>query len=232
MQALGMNVHVAWAADVAGRKEVFYSRSTNGGVTFSPPANLSNTAGQDSDMPQLALAGASVYVAYRETPEFRLIRSLDGGASFGAPAAVSGFLDAHGLAGGPQLAASGAVLHVIWKDDTLAQPANYDVFHRSSTDGGASFGAITNLGAIVPVEFGLVAAEGLNAYVVWNAAGGGVHIRQSVDGGASFAAAVSVSGVGGAAFAAAQPAPAGVHIGWHDSTLGNSELFYRFGSTP
>ena len=36
----------------------------------------------------------------------------------------------------------GTVLHVIWKDDTVAQPANYDVFHRSSVDGGTNFGAI------------------------------------------------------------------------------------------
>lgn len=234
MRALGTNVHVAWVREVAGAEEVFYSRSTNGGATFSPPANLSATAGQNSVMPQLALAGANVYLAYREDPEFRLIRSTDGGASFGAPVNVSGFEDNDGLAGGPRLAASGSVLHVIWKDDTAAPGPDYEVFHRSSPDGGASFGAVTNLGAIAPTEFGLVAAEGLNAYVVWNEASGGVRIRQSVDGGAIFTPALSVSAFGGAAFVAAaqSPTPAGVHVGWHDSTPGNNELFYRFGSTP
>jgi hypothetical protein len=231
MRALGTNVHVAWSQEIGGLSEVFYSRSLNGGASFSTPANLSNTAGQSSVMPQLALAGATVYVAYREA-EYRLIRSLDGGASFGAPVDLSsGRVDAHGLAGLPQLAASGMVLHYIWHDDP-GTPGNYDVFHRSSVDGGASFGATTNLSASAPASFGIVAAEGLNAYVVWNEKNGGVHIRQSVDGGASFGAALSVSAIGGAAFVAAQPAPTGVHVGWHDSTLGNSELFYRFGSTP
>ena len=232
MRALGSSVHVAWEKEVGGSNEIFYSRSIDGGASFSTPTNLSNTAGQNSVMPQIALAGATVYLAYRERPQFRLVRSLDGGANFGLPVDLSGFVDADGLAGGPHLAASGTVLHVIWKDDTVAPAADYDVFHRSSVDGGASFGATTNLGAIAPTSFGIVAAEGLNAYVVWNEKNGGVHIRQSVDGGANFAAALSVSAVGGATFVAAQPAPAGVHVGWHDTTLGNNELFYRFGSTP
>lgn len=231
MRALGANVHVVWTQEVSladTTHEVLYSRSTNGGATFSPPANLSNTPGQNSVMPQLALAGANVYVAYREA-EYRLIRSTDGGTNFSAPKDVSsGRVDLHGQAGGPRLAASGSVLHVIWKEDTLAQPANYDVFHRRSVDDGYSFGATTNLGAIVLVEDGLVAADGLNAYVAWNNASGGVHIRESIDGGASFAPAVSVSNVGGWAFIAAQAAPAGVHVGWGNS----GELFYRFGSTP
>ncbi|HRH87415.1 MAG TPA: hypothetical protein PLO41_11250 [Rubrivivax sp.] len=232
MSALGANVHIAWAQPTGPTAEIYYSRSSNGGASFSAPVNLSNSPGQGSSFPQLALAGTNVYVAYREGPQVRLIRSLDGGASFGAPVNVSSLLDVHGLAGGPRLAASGSALHVIWNDDTVAQPANYDVFHRSSLDGGGSFGAVTNLGAIASVEVGLVAAEGLNAYVAWNEASGGSHIRQSVDGGATFAAAVTVSAFGGPAFIAAQPAPAGVHIGWGDSTLGNNELFYRFGSTP
>lgn len=230
MRVLGTSVHVAWSQWVGGFAEVYYSRSTDGAASFSAPLNLSNTAGQNSVFAQLALAGSNVYLGYRET-EYRLIRSTDGGASFGTPVDVSsGHVDNHTLYGPPGLAASGAVLHYIWHDDAASTPGNYDVFHRSSADGGANFGAATNLSVSAPASFGLVAAEGLNAYVLWTEQNGAILVRQSVDGGASFAAAVNVAASGGADFVAA--APAGVHVGWHDGTLGNSELFYRFGTTP
>lgn len=232
LRVLGANAHVAWSQWVGGFAEVYYSRSLDGGASFSTPVNLSNTAGQNSVFPQLALAGSNVYLGYRET-EYRLIRSTDGGANFSAPVDVSsGHVDNHSLYGAPGLAASGAVLHYIWHDDAASTPGNYDVFHRSSTDGGENFGATTNLSASAPASFGIIAAEGLNAYVVWSENNGPILVRQSINGGSSFSAAVNVAAGGGAAFVAAQPAPAGVHVGWSDSTLGNSELFYRFGTTP
>jgi hypothetical protein len=215
MRALGPSVHVAWAQVVANRNEVFYSRSLDSGASFSTPLNLSNSATLNSGFPQLALAGANVYVVYRET-EHRLARSTDGGASFSAPVDLtSGFADQHGLGGGPQLAASGAVLHVIWYSDP-GTPGDYYIFHRSSLDGGDNFGATTNLSPIPPPSthgLGVLAAEGSNAYVAWSLAGE-VWIRQSVDSGASFAAAVNVSasaGTSAGAFIAAQPG--GVHVG-------------------
>lgn len=235
MRALGPNVHVAWAQTQGPAAEVYYSRSVDGGTSFSPPANVSNTPGQASGFPQLALAGTHVYVAYREHPaEHQLVRSTDGGASFGAPVDLSsGFADQHGLGMGPQLAASGAVLHVIWYGDP-GTPGDYFVFHRSSVDGGASFGATTNLSPIPPPsQYGraVLAAEGPKAYVAWSEAGE-AWIRQSVDSGASFAAAVNVSASAGtSAGAFIATAPTGVHVGWNDKSSGNDEILYRFGLT-
>lgn len=236
MRALGPNVHVAWTQTQGPTAEVYYSRSVDGGTSFSPPANLSNTPVQASALAQLALAGTHVYVAYREyLAEHQLVRSTNGGASFSAPVNLSsGFADQAGLGLGPQLAASGAVLHVIWYQDPVT-PGAYRIFHRSSVDGGASFGATAELSSIPPPgQFGrgLLAAEGSNAYVAWSEAGE-VFIRQSMDSGASFAAAVNVSANAGdsaGAFIAAQPG--GVHIGWNDKTSGNDEILYRFGTPP
>ncbi len=75
MRALGPNVHVAWTQTQGPMAEVYYSRSVDGGTSFSPPANLSNTPVQASAFAQLALAGTHVYVAYREyLAEHQLVR--------------------------------------------------------------------------------------------------------------------------------------------------------------
>jgi hypothetical protein len=91
---IGQSVYVVWTDETAGtgNSEILYRRSTDGGASFGPTVNLSNTTGYSyaatvaASMTN-ALLQQDVYVVWTdETPGKRGIlyrKSTDGGASFG-----------------------------------------------------------------------------------------------------------------------------------------------------
>jgi hypothetical protein len=64
-----------------------FKASTDGGKTFGPKINLSNSTGIDSERPQIAAAGNNVYVSWWErnsTSNEPVLRvSNDNGKTFG-----------------------------------------------------------------------------------------------------------------------------------------------------
>ena len=92
------NVYVAWAryTGQAANNVILFSRSTDGGRTFSRPARLSQGRGEE----QFADIGVgpqgAVYVTFREiahqgptTNRIRIVRSTDGGQTFSSPVTVA-----------------------------------------------------------------------------------------------------------------------------------------------
>jgi hypothetical protein len=92
------NVYVAWArySGQAANNRIYFTRSTDGGLTFSKPVQL--TEGQAEE--QFADIGigpdGAVYVTYREIAHqkstenrVRIVRSTDGGQTFSAPSTVA-----------------------------------------------------------------------------------------------------------------------------------------------
>jgi hypothetical protein len=92
------NVYVAWArySGQAANNVILFSRSTDGGRTFSRPARLTQGHAEE----QFADIGVgpqgAVYVTYREIAHqkstqnrIRIVRSTNGGRSFGAPVTVA-----------------------------------------------------------------------------------------------------------------------------------------------
>src|SRR5438552_683341 len=78
------NINVVW--DESGIFDIFFSRSTDGGVTFSPRKNISNNAGS-SVFPQIAAdSNGNINVVWEDsTPgNFCILftRSSDGGITF------------------------------------------------------------------------------------------------------------------------------------------------------
>jgi hypothetical protein len=54
----GDNVYVVWHDDTPGNFDIFFARSTNGGLTFSEPENLSENT-EDSFNPQISSSSTS-----------------------------------------------------------------------------------------------------------------------------------------------------------------------------
>ena len=82
--ASGNNVCVMWSDSDFGNVEIFYRRSTDGGMTFGPIDNLSNNGGF-SNFPAIAALENSVYVVWQdqdaitEDNEILYRKSTDGG---------------------------------------------------------------------------------------------------------------------------------------------------------
>src|SRR5579863_3350650 len=64
--ASGNRVYVAWTDQVGTQNfAIFLSRSTDGGVTFDAPINVSQSDGASGN-PQIALSGTNIYVAWEQ----------------------------------------------------------------------------------------------------------------------------------------------------------------------
>jgi hypothetical protein len=90
---------------------------------------------------------------------------------------------------------SGSNVHVIWHQDNSAVTSR-DVFIRTSTNDGATWGAKVNLSLNGKAGDAHLAASGNNVYVVYTDSGSGrgdIFFRRSTDGGATWKPGVNLS---------------------------------------
>jgi hypothetical protein len=142
-------IAVVWEQNVSGSWEILFTRSLDGGATFSNPQMLSDYSGLAVD-PQLALDSAGNINVVWQTQEFFnpnawsiwFARSTDAGVHFSRP---KNLCDVGATCNWPKIAVepSGAV-DIVWA--AAPCPAcSYDVFFARSTNGGANFVSARNL---------------------------------------------------------------------------------------
>ena len=131
-------VHIVWTNETPGNGEIYYKRSTDGGLNWGPAKRLTWTSGF-SEFPALAVdsSGALQVVWYDHTPDNMEIyhkKSTDGGLNWGASQRITW---TEGDSYHPVIAAdAGGNLHVVWYDEA---PGYSDLYYKSSADGGASW---------------------------------------------------------------------------------------------
>jgi hypothetical protein len=84
----GNNVYIVWPSNkTTADFEIMFKASTDGGKTFGPKINLSNSTGIDSERPQISAVGSNVFVSWWErnqTSNEPVLRvSNDNGKTFG-----------------------------------------------------------------------------------------------------------------------------------------------------
>lgn len=160
------NVYLAWTRfDVYGsndpehRSQIYFTRSTDQGQTYSMPLRISDTGGDcvDSDntvegaVPAVGPNG-EVYVVWAGPLGLVFDKSTDGGLTFGKDKVISNMpggwdFEIEGLGRANGMPNTGVdlsngpnkgTLYVNWIDGRNGDP---DVFVMSSTDGGATWGS-------------------------------------------------------------------------------------------
>jgi hypothetical protein len=192
------NIFVAWAdssfnnGEVFGNDEIFYRKSTDGGITFEDTLNLSDNIGR-STKPTISTNGLNVYVAWQDlsfgNDEILYRRSTNFGASFEDTRNLS---EIRGASEVPSIAAFGSNVYLIYLDITSGQ----DIFYRRSTDGGNTFEAAKNLSFGTEGSPGISAIIALqnNVYLTWSAIlFGEIIFKRSTDSGFSFEEAKNIS---------------------------------------
>jgi hypothetical protein len=203
-------VYAAWT-EYEG--PLWFSRSGDGGVSFSKPGRVAGGGSANPARgPALAVADDNtVYLAWtvgeNESADIHVARSRDGGRSFGeaVPVAVTkGYSDA------PKIAVDrAATLHVVYAESAAGPFGRYDVHYARSRDGARTFEAPRALSREAPA-----AAQGAAFPALALDASGNVHVTWEVypdrngprglayafskNGGASFSSAVPVPGTGAA----------------------------------
>lgn len=187
MAASGNNVALVWQslpASVPGDIDILFALSTDGGATFGPVKNLTESTGDRNTNPDVALSGNNVYVVWQHSngkTDVAFTRSTDAGASFDPIKILSqNTPDPFD----PRLAAFGSNVYVAW--------GGADTFFTRSTDAGASFEAVKNLsnnGADFNHGDLRLGVSGNNLYVVWvddSLGDRSVFLARSTDAGFSF----------------------------------------------
>lgn len=158
-------VHIAWEEHRDGNGEIYYKRSTDGGITWEAETGLTNNAAQ-SFSPSISANVLDVNVAWFDQRDGNLEiydkHSADGGLSWSADkrvtnnAAVSNY---------PSVAVSGSRVHLVWFDE---RDGNTEIYYNRSTDRGATWGTdvrLTNDAARSTDP--CVAVSGPNVHAIW-----------------------------------------------------------------
>jgi len=136
--------------------DILFARSADGGRSFAPPLNLSDSRGGDGkgrldadtwsngSLDLAASLDGKVYAAWTEYDgALWLARSRDGGRSFGAPQRIAG--DEARPARGPSLAlGKDGRVYLAW---TVGEDPDADIRVSQSVDGGAGFATPVLVGA-------------------------------------------------------------------------------------
>src|SRR5579864_8326913 len=227
------DIYAVWEHDSLNLG-IFFSRSTDGGVTFSTPAVLSvSTLGSFS--PQIALGpNGSIGVVWEDdvslTSDISFSYSADHGATFSFPQSLSYHT---GNSVSPEVAIDlTGNIDVVWENDS---PGNFDVFFSRSADNGATFSTPQNLshgsGDAQNPRIGLDAKGNIN--LVWDDNtppdfNPDIYFARSSDGGATFSSPLNISNNAGFS---ANPfltidAGANINVAWEDNTPGNEDIFF------
>ncbi|HEY3249260.1 MAG TPA: sialidase family protein [bacterium] len=222
-------VYVVWTDNTSGNDEILLRRSVDGGATWTSAQNLSAT-GSPSANPKLAAFGPNLYVMWEEgtapSREVYLRRSTNGGVTFGPAVNVSA---SAGDSFRPRFTVTGPVVYATYRDET---PGNADIFLRTSTNGGVTFGSAANLSADGGRSTSQrIFVSGTFILVVWldNTTGNDdVYLRRSTDGGATWEATKNLAANAGDTDSLDRSlGGTALHVIWDDSTPGNFDIFYR-----
>ena len=176
------NLFVVWW-DLTVNEEIYFSRSTDSGASWSFPLNLSNTPIGESTHPDIAvdISGNINVIWDDEFPDpdelVYFSRSTDGGATWTSPADISGNAP---FDYGSVIAVDTAVnINAVWRSWTTGKP---ELFFSRSIDDGANWSFPVNVSNITPhCENQAVAVDSAgNIYIVWEGADGEIYFNNSV----------------------------------------------------
>src|SRR4030095_10763704 len=137
----GYIVHVVWYDNRDGNSEIYYRRSTDGGISWGADTRLTYNS-SFSFSPSIAVSGQIVHVVWFDNRDVNwdiyYKRSTDGGVSWGPDTRLTINPTNSDY---PSVSVSGQTVHVVWEDDRDSGA----IYYKRSTDGGISWGADTRL---------------------------------------------------------------------------------------
>jgi hypothetical protein len=161
----GTVVHVIWNDNRDGNDELYYKRSTNGGINWGLDTRLTNNFAE-SYLPSATVSGLFVHVVWNDGRdgnwELYYKRSPDGGLSWGEDTRLT---NNSATSYSPSVSVSGLFVHIVWQD---YRDGNFEIYYKRSTDGGSSWGADTRLTNNPAVSIRpSISVSGQVVHVVW-----------------------------------------------------------------
>jgi hypothetical protein len=227
--ANGDTVHTVWYDNRDGNDEIYYKRSTDGGLTWGEDTRLTNNA-SESSYPSIAVSGSIVHVVWHDTRdgnyEIYYKRSTDEGLTWGPDTRLT---NNPALSWLPSMSVSGSVVHIVWYDN---RDGNNEIYYKHSIDKGLTWGPDTRLtndpaNSVVAS----ISVSGQVVHVVWDENRDGnyeIYYKRSTDEGLTWGPDTRLTN---------DPAGSGhnsiavldsiVQVVWHDDRDGNFEIYYK-----
>jgi hypothetical protein len=226
------DVHVVWSDNRDGNYEIYYKRSTDGGLSWGTDTRLTN-APAESYSSSVSVSDLVVHVVWQDnrngTPgEIYYKRSTDGGVSWGTDTRLTNETVGSWY---PSATVSGSAVYVVWQQESLG---HWEIYFNRSSNGGESWGTNTQLTNDSTVSwYPSVSASDSVVHVLWEDTRDGngegeIYYKRSINEGVNWGAetrltydasysntpSVSVSG-------------SVVHVVWHDDRDGDTEIYYK-----
>jgi hypothetical protein len=226
----GEYVHVVWVnSDFASFWQIFYKRSTDGGITWETE-NLQLSNYDHAYNPSIATSGSDVYIAWNDDRDKNLeiyyIKSSDNGLTWGPEIRLTNDPANSNL---PSIAVSGSTVHIVWVD---SRDGTTEIYYKSSIDGGANWGEDTPI-TFFPAAtlYPNLAISNSVLHVVWQDYRNGqkdIFYNYSVNGGETWATETQLNDFSFSSqrpfIAASGPA---LHAIWYDYRDFNYEIYYK-----
>ena len=243
------NIYVVWSDDRNGCRDIYFSKSTDGGESFGENVRVDDT-GLPSDSiqawPRICLdASKNIYVSWFDARNGNLYdiyfaKSTDGGNSFSKNIRVDDTGGTISKQWNPCMAIdTDGSLYLSWDDE---RNGNSDIYLAKSTNGGDSFGRnvrVDDTGSSESTQWHsyLAVDENKYVYVAWEDYRRGnrdVYFSRSVNGGNSFEPDVRVDDTGSSDSAQWYPSLAvdtkgNVYVSWIDGRNGDYDIYFARG---
>jgi len=139
-------INVAWQETAPGASVIMFSRSTDGGLTFSDPKQVSTGPGNATEAAIATDSAGRISIVWVDASAGRaeayFARSTDGGTSFSDPVNVSNFPNGDGDIHKPTVVAFQNTVYVAFQNGDLfgeERIKNRQVFVAKSVNAGVSF---------------------------------------------------------------------------------------------
>jgi hypothetical protein len=229
------NIHVIWQDSSPLNYELYYKKSTDGGINWTGGKRLTWNPSYSAE-PALAIDSSdAIHTVWEDnSPGYSQIfykRSTDGGGTWITKRLSWTSGDSHH----PDLAIdSNDHIYIVYRDNG---PGNYEIYYRISTDGGASWIGTKRLTWNPRLSYSPAIAidSSNNIHLVWHenvdeySTNYEVFYMKSTDGGATWTPARRLTWNSGLseASAIATDTSDNIYIAWQDGPPANREIYYK-----
>jgi len=228
--ASGDSVHVVWYDERDGNQELYYKRSTNGGMDWEDDIRLTDDEAETWEA-SIAVSGPVVHVVWDECRdgdgEIYYKRSGDAGTTWGPDTRLTDALEWSEF---PSMAVSGSEIHVVWTD---SRDVVYAIYYKRSADGGLSWEPDVRMSfGNAYCGFPSIAASGSVVHLVWEDEQDGtgkIFYRRSTDGGISWGEETRITNYTAGSWDPSVAVNGSVvHVTWMDTRDGGGyEVYYK-----